>query len=31
MNEGKGWAATAFNASPADYSAYVWVICANAN
>ena len=31
MNEGKGWGATAFNASPADYSAYVWVICANAS
>ena len=28
-NEGVGWAATAYNASPADYSAYVWVICAD--
>jgi hypothetical protein len=28
-NEGIGWAATAYNASPVDYSAYVWVICAD--
>ncbi|MDA0168883.1 collagen-like protein [Solirubrobacter taibaiensis] len=29
MNEGKGWAATAHNSAGVDYSAYVWVICAN--
>ena len=31
LNEGKGWAATVQNLAGVDYSAYVWVICANAS